>query len=254
MAFRLNSPMLRTALAMALVIVAILLANAVCLILIGHRKLRDDIERNARLFSQLTNQPICVGYENHYHSGFYKFKELMRDFLRRAPDVESIQIIHVNGEVLFDSLELEHGGPVRGRHAPPRTIDDPVRREAVRRLEPTLLPQRGARGEEQLEIIAPYLEDFGRHRMSVAYHISYRNLRPQLMRQVYATGGLTLLSILVSLAVGVALATRITRPVEEPTQPWDAAQGRRLRAWLLWSSAITLGLVALLYGLARGLR
>jgi hypothetical protein len=36
--------------------------------------------------------------------------------------------------------------------------------------------------------------------------------------------------------------------------PWDAAQGRRLRAWLLWSSAITLGMVALLYGLARALR
>ena len=35
--------------------------------------------------------------------------------------------------------------------------------------------------------------------------------------------------------------------------PWDAAQSRRLRAWLFWSSAITLGLVALLYALARGL-
>lgn len=35
--------------------------------------------------------------------------------------------------------------------------------------------------------------------------------------------------------------------------PWDAAQARRLRAWLLWSSAVTLGLVALLYALARAL-
>jgi signal transduction histidine kinase len=62
--------------------------------------------------------------------------------------------------------------------------------------------------------------------MSVAYHISYRNLRPQLVRQVYATGGLTLLSILVSLAVGVALATRITRPVEELTAgAQDIAEG-----------------------------
>ena len=83
-----------------------------------------------------------------------------------------------------------------------------------------------AEGGEALEIIAPYLEDWGRHRMSVAYHISYRNLRPQLVRQVYATGGLTLLSILVSLAVGVALATRITRPVEELTAgAQDLAEG-----------------------------
>ena len=35
--------------------------------------------------------------------------------------------------------------------------------------------------------------------------------------------------------------------------PWDAAQARRLRAWLLWSSVVTLGLVVLLYVLARAL-
>jgi hypothetical protein len=35
--------------------------------------------------------------------------------------------------------------------------------------------------------------------------------------------------------------------------PWDAAQSRRLQAWLFWSSAITLGLVVLLYALARAL-
>ena len=35
--------------------------------------------------------------------------------------------------------------------------------------------------------------------------------------------------------------------------PWDEAQGRRLKAWLLWSSMITIGLVGVLYGLARWL-
>lgn len=36
--------------------------------------------------------------------------------------------------------------------------------------------------------------------------------------------------------------------------PWDDAQRRRLEAWLLWSSVITVGLVGLLYALARWLR
>ena len=225
MAFRLNSLKTRMALAMALVIVAILLANAVYLILIGHRKLRDDIERNARLFAELTNQPICVGWENYYRSGFYKFRELMRDFLRRAPDVERIEIIDVNGRILFDSLELEQTGPQADPPAKP-SIDEPTRLEAIKRLEPTLLRRRNAEGEDTLEIVAPYIEDWGRHRLSVAYHVSYKHLRPQLVRQMYATGGLTLLSILVSLAVGVTLATRITRPVEELTAgAQDIAEG-----------------------------
>jgi hypothetical protein len=33
--------------------------------------------------------------------------------------------------------------------------------------------------------------------------------------------------------------------------PWDAAQERQLARWLLWSSVITLGLVVVLYALAR---
>lgn len=33
--------------------------------------------------------------------------------------------------------------------------------------------------------------------------------------------------------------------------PWDESQRRRLGAWLLWASVVTLGLAALLYAAAR---
>ena len=36
--------------------------------------------------------------------------------------------------------------------------------------------------------------------------------------------------------------------------PWDEPQRRRLATWLLWSSAVTLGLVLVLFALARLLR
>jgi hypothetical protein len=36
--------------------------------------------------------------------------------------------------------------------------------------------------------------------------------------------------------------------------PWNEAQRRRLSAWLLWASALTVGLVLVLYALARLLR
>ena len=36
--------------------------------------------------------------------------------------------------------------------------------------------------------------------------------------------------------------------------PWDESQRRRLTLWLLWSSIATLGLVPVLYALARLLR
>jgi hypothetical protein len=33
--------------------------------------------------------------------------------------------------------------------------------------------------------------------------------------------------------------------------PWSPADQTRLRAWLVWSTAITLGLIGVLYALAR---
>ena len=33
--------------------------------------------------------------------------------------------------------------------------------------------------------------------------------------------------------------------------PWTPDEGRRLRAWLAWSTALTLGLIVVLYVLAR---
>ncbi len=45
-----------------------------------------------------------------------------------------------------------------------------------------------------------------------------------------------------------AVGRGIRRRVE---LPWDEAERRRLRAWLLWSSVLTLGLVLVLYLLAR---
>ena len=48
--------------------------------------------------------------------------------------------------------------------------------------------------------------------------------------------------------VEVAGRPELRRRVEVP---WDEAQRRRLAGWLLWSSLLTVGLVLVLYALAR---
>jgi signal transduction histidine kinase len=215
MALRLNSLKTRTALAISLVIVVILVANAVYLILAKRRELREGIEARALNFALLTRQPLCAGYETYSESGFHRFGELVRDYMRIDPDVERIRIVSVAGEVLFDSAELDGTaarGPARESH-----IADPSRLDAIGRLEHTVFRDRAADGADSLEIVAPYVEDWGRHRLSVLYRVSYRSLAPGIGRLVYTTAGLTLFSIAVSVLVAAALASRITRPVEELT-------------------------------------
>jgi signal transduction histidine kinase/DNA-binding response OmpR family regulator len=215
MALRLNSLKTRTALAVTLVIVITLALNAVYLIVTKQAEMRAQIESEARTFAQLTKAPICVGYDGFYRSGFYKFRELVRDAMTLNRDVERIQIIDVNGQVLFDSGDAEEPVPPVG---PDRLVKEPQRLEAVKRLEPSVLRGRDAAGEETLEIVAPHLEDWGRHRLSVSYLVSYKNLRPSIVKLLTTTLALTLISMLASVGVAVMMARRITRPLEELTR------------------------------------
>ena len=215
---RLNSLQTRTALAIVSVIVVSLTLNGLYLIVRQRSEVRTKIEKEALNFAELTKAPICTAYNDFYESGFYKFSELIKDRMRRNPDVERIMIVNMNGEIVFDSDEMEDALSPQPVPAPRRTIHEPERLEAVKRLEPTSLSTRGPNGEPGLEIIAPYLEEWGRHELSVIYQVTYsRTLQPAIRRLILTTGGLTLASVLAAVGVAIALARRITRPVAQLT-------------------------------------
>ena len=129
------------------------------------------------------------------------------------PDVERIQVVNTNGQVLFDTAEGLVAPAARGESAR-RWLQDRERLEAVKKSDYTLLKGRDEAGAEILEIVAPYLEEWGRHELSVVYQVSYRNLEPAIAQLVYTTGALTVFSMVLSVLVAVGIASRITRPVE----------------------------------------
>ncbi len=217
MALRLRNLKTRTALSIAAVIAAILVANGFYVILTKRIDLRRDIESRALLFASLTTKPLCVGYDTYYSSGFYKFQELLRSLLLLEPDVEQVVITDVEGRVLFDSADLLPEAQASAMRREERRVEGAERREAAKARKPRFIRGRTPDGAETLEVVAPYIEDWGRHRLSVAYHVSYRKLGPATRRLVYATVGLTLASMLVAVLVAIALASRITRPLEELT-------------------------------------
>jgi signal transduction histidine kinase len=214
MALRLNSLKTRTALAIASVIVATLVLNAVYLILTKRAELRAQIEDEARTFAELTKTPLAQGRELYDSTNF---RPIVRNHMRLNPDVRRIQIVDVGGRVLFDSALMD----TLPRGPWPRDgfgrVTDPERLAIIRKLETTEHRRRDASGSEVLEIVTPHFEDYGRHQMSVLYDVSYTSLDAKLRRLLYAIGGLTLFSLAVSFGLAVAQARRITRPLEELT-------------------------------------
>jgi signal transduction histidine kinase len=225
MRLRLNSLKTRTAVAISSLIVAILVANAVYLILTKRNELRRQTEDQALKFALLTCDRIGSSYETYDTQGF-KFRELMRQTLALNPDVEQIRIIDVDGKLRFDSTQMDEAVSRGGRDAADQRIQDPRLLAAVKAVSDSSIRGRDARGAETLEIVAPYREDWGRHNLSVAYHVTYKNLEPGIARLVWVTVVLTLASIVLSVLVAVWLATRITKPLEALTSgAKDLAEG-----------------------------
>jgi signal transduction histidine kinase len=216
MALRLNSLKTRTALAIASVIAVTLVLNAVYLILTKRAELRAQIEHEAQRFAQLTKSPLAQGWEDFDTTNF---RLLVREHLRLNTDVRRLQIVRVDGKVNFDSdLRSFMEAPVPPKQWPDfGRLEDPELLSAVRGLETTRLRGRAASGEETLRIVAPHFEDWGRHKVSLVYHVSYHSLDAKLRGLLFAIGGLTLVSLLFSAGLAVALARRITRPIEELT-------------------------------------
>jgi signal transduction histidine kinase len=215
---------LRTRLAtlLAAIVALGLLANAAWLMLSARQRLRERLETSASLFASLATGPIGAAYDAYSDSGYFKFRQVVRDLMALLPDVTRVEIVDVEGRVLFDSRRIDEVAPsgVSGERL------DPTRLEAARRLEPTTLRGRGAEADT-LEIVSPWVEDWGRHRLSVVYHVSYANLNAEYRRYARATLALTAVSILAAAVIGVALARRLTRPLAGLTEgAREIAQGR----------------------------
>jgi signal transduction histidine kinase len=216
---------LRTRLAavLAALVAIVLLVTAAYLVLSARQRLRERFETSAHLFASLATGPLCSAYDAYFESGYFKFRQVVRDLLAAAPDVTGAEIVDVEGRILYDSRRAEEDA------APPQTPAgtlDPVRLEAARRLEPTTLRGRDASGDT-LEVVVPWVEDWGRHRLSVVYHVSYAKLGHEYRRSVRTTVALTAVSMLVAAFVGLGLASRLTRPLAGLTAgAREIAQGR----------------------------
>jgi signal transduction histidine kinase/CheY-like chemotaxis protein len=214
MVLRLNSLQTRTALAIASVIVASLLANSAYLFYRQRKEIRTQIRSEAETFAQLATGSICAAYETFYTSGFYKFSELINRRMELNPDITRIRIVKVDGEVLFDSDRRDGPGAASEK---PVFVAHPDLLAAVKGLELTVLPRTPQDGEPGLEIVAPYVEEWGRHQLSVVYQVSYSKTREALAGLAKTMGSLSAISVLAAVLIAVLLARRITRPVAELT-------------------------------------
>jgi signal transduction histidine kinase len=203
----------RLVLVFVVTFVVMQIANAAYLLLASRRASRERLESEVRQFALIATPGVAQSFDSYFDSGYFKFRQLVIDLLARSEDVTALLVCDVEGRVRFDSRHLEAPADAPGE----LPALDAERLQAVRRVQPSELRSR-ASGAPRLEIVVPYLEDWGRHRLSVIYHVSDARLERQFQRSVWVAVQLVALSAVVIALLGRALGSRLTRPLGELTR------------------------------------
>ena len=214
----------RLVLTFGLALVLILAANAAYLLSTGRRASRERLESAAQQFAVLATPAVGQSFDTYFHSGFFKLRQLVIDLLARSEEVTAILISDAEGRVLFDSRRMD-SPPTASAEAAPRLTGE--RLLAVRQVQPSQIRPAGEGGS--LEIVVPYLEDWGRHRLSILYHVSHAGLEGQFRRSVRRALGLVAVSAALASLLGLVLGTRLTRPLAALTAGGAGGRAGQLR-------------------------
>lgn len=216
--FHWQSLKIRYALIFTFFIAVIFLFNAILLIYFKYLEFQNSVDHRAFSFAKLAVKPICDGYDTYFYSGYFKFRELLSNMISSEPDLEEIQIVDVNGRILFDSYDLQKSHFIPRMDIPAPLIQDPYHLDAVRKLEISQRHITNEQGDRILEIVSPYIEEWGRHKLSTVLRFSYRSLEPQMRMLIYQVLGLTLLSMLITSFLAWIFIGRITQPLDQLTE------------------------------------
>ena len=154
------------------ILLVVFLTSSLVIIDRESKAAKESLINTAASFSSLSTASVIENYEFYNESGFYKFTEVIDNVMKLNDNLLTIQIVNVNGKILFDSVEIQIG-----------KYDETT--NGARFLENATLKQRVGdpvssvflnEKTRRIDILQPYFEDWGRHDYSVRYIFSLTSL------------------------------------------------------------------------------
>lgn len=167
-----HSVRLKITIPLIIILLIVFLTSSLLIIDRESKAAKDSLVQSADSFSSLSVVYIIDNYNLYYESGFYKFTEVIGILMNLNSNLERLQIVDVNGNILFDSSEIQAGKY------------DPAT-QGERTLETLSLIQRAGDPSSSLiidehtrrfDVMQPYFEEWGRHDYSVHYIFSLASL------------------------------------------------------------------------------
>jgi len=92
-----------------LILLVVFLTSSLVIIDRESKAAKETIIDTAQSFSSLSTPSVVNDYLFYYDSGFYKFTEIIDNLMKLNTNLVELQIVDVNGKILFDSTEIVEG-------------------------------------------------------------------------------------------------------------------------------------------------
>ena len=182
---RLMSLKIKTIIPVFFILIVVFFTSSLVIIDREYNVARDALITSAESYASLSTTSLLLNYERYYKSGFYQFIQIVEDLTTLNDDVYYLQIVDIDGNIIFNTTELTQKTKYDEATLGPRTITDTVLLERYRLSGATI---QVFETEQYMEIIQPYIDEWGRHDYSVQYLFSLSRLtsiRQEMMNTVF---------------------------------------------------------------------
>jgi signal transduction histidine kinase len=192
------------------ILILIFFASSLIIIDREYNEVKTTLIRNSESYASLSVESLIRNYETYYESGFYKFSETVEKILDLNKNVEKIEIVNVNGKILFESSEIEQGKYLEQSDGDRYFLD----KELINRSSLSSASIIINENERTLDIIQPYITEWGRHDYSVRFILTLSNLDTLTQEMVFTVSISSAVLLIISFFLIFILFNRfITTPI-----------------------------------------
>ncbi len=210
---RLISLKIKTIVPVLLILITVFFASSLVIIDREYNVARDSLVNGAKSYSSLCLGTLINKYDDYYESGFYQFIQIVDDLMALNENVYYIQLVRINGKILFNTSELDSENKYDENNLGERYVNNT---DLINKFSSSKASIQVYEEDQYMEIIQPYVDEWGRHDFSVQYLFSLSSLellRQEMINTVFIYSGIFI--IIAFLLIFVLFNRFITKPIGE---------------------------------------
>ncbi|MEO0094690.1 MAG: HAMP domain-containing sensor histidine kinase [candidate division WOR-3 bacterium] len=165
------------------------------------RELQTEIVTGAEMFVQLSNDKVGESFLRYFKNAFFKFRSIVISQKDLNRDLKNIQIIDLSGRIQYD-MELYEKGFFSVSDI--KYTNDKFVLENIKKMEINI------HTDNEVCIVAPYIDEYGVHNYSIIYYFSLVRLKKELSAVVLSSVLMGVSTIILSIILSIIASNRIT--------------------------------------------